>query len=359
MNMIKICRYFGINGDVLEIKKLNTGHINGTYKVSVEENGKVDLYIVQRINKYVFNDPKALMNNVISVTEFIKGKYRAASLDYNRKVLEFLTSESGEGCYEDEEENFYRAYRFVDNSKTYDLPDSNKLLENIGYALGNFHYLLSDLNAEILNETIPNFHNTRKRLDDLFEAEKQDPFGRAVKVREDLEAFKEVYSLAVSLGDMGLPLRTVHNDPKCNNVLFDSDTDETLAMIDLDTVMPGLAAHDFGDAVRSACNSCNEDEKDYSRVALDLVKFKCFTKGYLSKAGEFLTKEEKESLALGVFTLAVELSSRFLADYILGDKYFAKDYGMHNLVRARSQFALAKDILNKLPEMNEIIKEIC
>ncbi len=359
MNMIKICRYFRINGDVLNIKKLDTGHINGTYKVTVEEYGKEQLYIVQRINRYVFKDPVSLMNNVISVTEFIKNKYLAESLDPKRKVLEFMRSENGEGCYEDEEGNCYRAYRFVDNSKTYNLPDTNELLENIGFAIGNFHYMLSDLDATGLTETIPDFHNTKKRLNDLFEAEKADPYGRAQKVKEDLDEFRKVYDLAVSLNEMGLPLRTVHNDPKCNNVLFDNETNETLAVIDLDTVMPGLAAHDFGDAVRSACNSCNEDEKDYSKVMLDLGKFECFARGYLNKAGSFLTKEEKESLALGVFTLAVELSSRFLADYILGDKYFAKDYGTHNLVRARSQFALAKDIYQKLPEMNKIISSLC
>lgn len=358
MNFIKLCRFFGIDGDVGEIKKLNNGHINATYKLTVEENGGEQLYIVQRINKYVFKDPKMLMKNVTSVTEFIKEKYLSMSVDPDRKVLEFLKSENGESCYYDDD-NYYRCYKFVDRSVTYELPDSNELLENLGYAIGNFHYMLSDFNTKQLNETIPDFHNTEKRLSDLYAAVEKDPFGRAQKAMDDVLKFRKNESEILKLSSLDLPSRVVHNDPKCNNVLFDEQSNEILALIDLDTVMPGLAAHDFGDAVRSACNSCKEDEKDYSLVSLDLDKFKAFTKGYIKKAGSFLSEKEKNSLALGVYTLACELSARFLTDYILGDVYFAKDYGMHNLVRARSQLAFAEDVYKKLPEMNRIVSEIC
>ena len=357
MNASKLCSYFGVKGDIVSLKQIGNGHINGTYRLIVDDNGRETVYVVQRINHYVFSDPVRLMENVSRVTEHIRNRYISAGVSPERLVLEFMSSSDGSCCFIDNGE-YFRCYRFIDGSVTYELPDTPKLLEGIGGAFGNFHRLLSDFDSSTLYETIPDFHNTAKRLDALFEALEKDPYGRAAEIKSECAAYREEAELATSICRASLPIRVTHNDAKCNNVLFDEKSGEALAVIDLDTVMPGPVAHDFGDAVRSACNNREEDDPDYAAVALDVDKFKAFAKGYIAKAGDFLLKEERESLAVGVFVLAAELSARFMTDYINGDRYFAKNYGNHNMVRALSQLALAKDVKRKLPELEKIIKSI-
>jgi hypothetical protein len=221
--------------------------------------------------------------------------------------------------------------------------------------------MLRDFNAETLFDTIPNFHNTRKRLTDLFHSVIADECERVKQVKEELEYIVDNRNKAEILCNMldagEIPLRVTHNDTKCNNVLFDEVTFENLAVIDLDTVMPGLVAFDFGDSIRFIANTCKEDETDLSKVKLDLNKYRAFTKGFIETVGETLCQKEKETMVLGAVTMTVECGMRFLTDYIDGDKYFKTDYKEHNLDRARCQLALAKDMIMNLAKMQEIVDE--
>ena len=219
--------------------------------------------------------------------------------------------------------------------------------------------LLSDFPAAELYETIPNFHNTPKRLEALFADAEKDPLGRAAEAREELAYIASIREEAEKLTRMHeqgrLPIRVIHNDTKINNVLFDENTHEALAIVDLDTVMPGLVGHDFGDGIRFATNFVAEDCPDWQRAGCDLEKFRQFTEGFLSQVSGMLTIEERRSLALSVFAITVELASRFLDDYLMGDLYFNIHYPDHNLVRTRCQLAMAKDVHRKLPQMQAIV----
>ena len=220
---------------------------------------------------------------------------------------------------------------------------------------------MSDFDSSQLFETIPDFHNTRKRYEQLSDAVTADPVGRVAEVQEELRYLESVKELACRLTDLQmegkLPIRVTHNDTKINNVLFDPDTGEDLVVIDLDTVMPGLVGHDFGDAIRFAANKCEEDCPDASKAGVDLEIFQAFADGFLAETADTLTRAEIDTLALSCLTLTVELSTRFLADYILGDPYFKIKSPDHNLVRTRCQIALAKDMQKNLPLMEQMVRD--
>ncbi len=359
MTVENICRRFGIKGTLSEIITIKSGHINDTFKITFRDGEKDDIYIVQQINTFVFPDPFVMMDNILKVTSHIEKKLGDNS---ERGVLRFLKTQDGASCFYDDENKCWRAYRFIDNSVTYDLSDNLDVLKATGTAFGRFQNQLADFDASSITETLPDFHDTEKRLNKLFEDAAADPLGRAKDAEEELNFFREIFDSAVKLTKMHkeglIPARVTHNDTKCNNVLFDEDTHEPLAVIDLDTVMPGLALHDFGDAIRFAANAASEDEADFSKVALSIDKFRAFTEGFLNEVGNTLSPLEIENLVHGAFVITIELSSRFLDDYIMGDKYFKIDFPGHNLLRTRSQLALAKDILKKYDLLNEIVSEI-
>ncbi len=355
-----ICKNFGIEGNIVACDVIKSGNINDTLKVTVRCGGEEAAYIVQQINTYVFKDPVRMMDNISAVTSHIAGKLKAGS---ERKVLKFLKSKSSGGfCFFDNDNKCWRAYRFIDNSVTYNTCDDLVVLEQAGIAFGRFQRMLGDFAAETLFETIPDFHNTEKRMQTLFAHAEEDELQRVASVLGELDFFRENYDRAIKLTKMQkeglIPLRVTHNDTKCNNVLFDIETKDALAVIDLDTVMPGLALHDFGDAVRFSANTAEEDEPDLKKVSIDAKKFEAFAKGFLSRAGEVLTESEKENLVDSVIVMGLELASRFLDDYITGDKYFKTDYPGHNLVRTRSQIALVRDVIAKYDELNAIVKKL-
>ncbi len=358
MKIEKICEIFGIKGTMTECEAIKTGNINKTYKVTFDENGKKTDYIVQDINKFVFKNPDHIMKNIDAVTSHLADKFGDESGKY---VLDFLKTADGANYFTDDEDRFMRSYKFIPDSVTYDVFDDLKILQDAGMAFGRFQMQLADFDASTLYEIIPNFHNTASRYEALKKAAEKDEYGLKAEVKEELEFLFANEELATSLvkkqSEGIIPLRVTHNDTKCNNVLFDVNTGAPLAVIDLDTVMPGLTAHDFGDAVRFAANTAAEDEKDTSLVGLDLDKYRAFAKGFVSQVSAALTKAELETLYLGPIVMALELSSRFLADYLDGSKYFKCNYEKHNLVRARCQIALAKDMIAKIPETQAIIEE--
>ncbi len=360
--MKMLCKVFGVEGEYSSYVEITSGNINNTYKMTVDNNGRADEYIVQRVNTNIFKNAVGLMGNVKGVTRHIRKKMVEAGEDPSRMVLEFLESEPDKIYYIDSEDNFWRMYHFVDRSVTYNWTDDPKVLREAGLAFGRFQMQLADYDASTLCETIPNFHNTKVRMDTLFEHVKEDRVGRVAKVLPEIEYVRENYELGAKLTNMleagKLPLRVTHNDTKCNNVLFDEKTNNALSVIDLDTIMPGLSVHDFGDAIRFATNTVPEDEKDLSLVGCDLGLFRAFAEGFISQTASALTKEEIDNMALGAFTMTFELVVRFLDDYICGDTYFKIKSPEHNLERTRCQMALAKDMQKKLDKMNEIIASV-
>lgn len=362
MTVESVCRAFQIPGRYIRCVTLHTGNINCTFRVTFREEGKTQEYIVQKINLYVFKNPFEIMSNIDAVTEHIKMKIEQGThRNTDRFVLQFLKTPAGTNYFIGDDGNVWRAYRFIDNSITYDSSEDLTILENAGHAFGQFQKDLMDFDATRIYETIPDFHNTTKRLDTLFAHAREDPYHRVHEVQSELDYLQanrgRADHLMALVADGTIPYRVTHNDTKCNNVLFDKVSGEALAVIDLDTVMPGLIMYDFGDAVRFAANSAAEDESDTTLVSLDLQRYSAFTRGFVSSLGNHITQAELDNMALGAFAITLELASRFLDDYITGDKYFATRYPAHNLDRARCQIALAMDMDSKLDQMQAIVNE--
>ncbi len=357
-----ICASFDIGGKYASCVEVGTGNINNTYHVRYVRDGETKHYIVQRINKNVFTNPKKLMDNIVRVTEYVRANIIRMNLSTRRFVLRaFLTKKEGKPYFVDNFGNYWRVYRYIENSITYDACDDLGIIERSGVAFGRFQNCLDGFDAGTLYIPLKDFHNTPKRYEKFYKIIKKNPAKRVKEVKTEINELKEIEQEVSKIQgylDSGeLPLRVTHNDTKCNNVSFDKTTGDALAVLDLDTVMPGAVAYDFGDAIRFIANTCLEDDPDVDNVKLDLSKYEAFAKGFLSEVKDKLTPLEKETLNLGVLTMTVELAVRFLTDYIDGDKYFKTLYPGHNLDRARNQIALAKDILSKRDEMDEIIKK--
>ncbi len=358
-----VCDKFGLQGQYLCFKTINYGHINSTYQVYFLRDDEIKDYIVQRINTYVFKNPVEVMENIANITEYIRAKIKATGTTAKRLVLHYSTTEDGSYYFNDGKGGFWRCCRYIDDSMTFNIVDSPFVIEQAGKAFGEFQMCLADYPIETLHITIPHFHNTVMRYKNFRKSVEKDVAGRKAEVLDEIQEYLDFEKIATKMYKMQkkgqLPLRVTHNDTKTNNVLFDRSTLHHLSVIDLDTVMPGLVGFDFGDAIRYAGNTASEDETDLSKVKLDLGKYEAFTKGFVSKLGNTLTKEEKNTLALGAIAMTVECGLRFLTDYLDGDKYFKTDYEKHNLDRARCQLALAKDMLAHFSEMKKIVRKYC
>lgn len=349
----KVLKHYDLPGQMVQATKWGNGHINYTYRVALENGEEL---IVQKINSYVFKEPIKVMHNIKEINLHVEDKVSEGDC----AIISFLTAKSGEN-YVVLDGDYWRVCHFVKDSITYDFVENSKVLPSAGYAFGRFQAMLADLSLDTLHETIPDFHNTRKRLDSFFEVVAKDPLGRAKDIQKEISFFTEHKKLAGRLDEMleagKLPLRVTHNDTKYNNILMHKHTGEPLCVVDLDTVMPGLAMHDFGDAIRFAANTAAEDEPDLSKVGLNIEHYRAFTKGFMAACQGFLTEAEIETMALGAITITIELASRFLADHINGDKYFRIHRENHNLDRARCQIKLAQDMLAKYDEMCAIVRE--
>ena len=301
------------------------------------------------------------MNNIVGVTEHIRSKIKEAGGDAERGVLTVISAKDGKYFYVDSENTYWRVYKFIDKSHTQNKVENPQVLYNAGVGFGNFQKQLSDYPMEKLVETIPDFHNTPARFAQLMDAVTKDCAGRAGKCREEIQFFvdreKEMSILTDLKAEGKMPVRVTHNDTKFNNILLDDETDEALSVIDLDTVMPGLVTDDFGDAIRFAANTADEDETDLSKVEVSLELFEAFTKGFLTALDGRLTKTEMEHLAWGAKIITMEIGIRFLADYINGDVYFKIHKEGHNLDRSRCQIKLAKSIEEKFDELNKIVEK--
>lgn len=362
-NLIEIIKAFPEFGKYIGYKPVSEGHINDTYIVEYEmEDGSVSRYLLQRINVNVFKKPIELMENVCGVTSFLREKIKANGGDSTRETLTVYSAKDGKNYYMAEDGGCWRVYNFVDNTFTINEITSSDDFRNAALAFGNFQNLLADYPIDTLHETIPNFHNTPSRFNDLKIAVEKNASGRKDNAVPEIEfAFareKDCSVITDLLGTDKIPLRVTHNDTKLNNVLFDKETQKGLCVVDLDTVMPGSALYDFGDSIRFGANTAAEDEKDLSKVTLSLDYFKAYVDGYLEAAGESLTEEEIDLLPFSAKLLTFECGMRFLGDYINGDVYFKIEYPEHNLIRARTQFKLVEDIEAKFDEMKAIVDEI-
>jgi len=357
-NFINIIANFNTEGDDFEISNFGSGHINDTYLVK-SKTGSHPGYLLQKINSFVFKNIDGLMNNMIHVVNHLKQKVSLAGGNPDKEVLTLIPTKTGAYYNKDDDGNYWRMTCFLKDTKSYDLVTTKQQAHQGGVAFGRFQYLLSDLDPKVLIDTIPDFLNIEKRLEDFNNAIKKDAVGRLQKVKTEVD-YLNSWAVAMNeipkMGRVGiLPVRITHNDTKFNNILLDQDNN-IQCVIDLDTVMPGYVAFDFGDAIRSIINTAVEDEADLSLIQLNIPLFAEFTKGYLSQTKTFLTDAELKSLIMGVLLLPYMQSIRFLTDYLEGDTYYKTHFAEHNLQRTHAQMQLFKMLELNRKELDSIVQ---
>ncbi len=355
-----IYKKFPVPGDFLSCEPYGEGHINETFLLLTKEGNKINKYIIQRINSKLFTDVPALMRNIAGVTEFFRKKIIERGGDPDRETLTVVKTLTNENYYFDGS-NYFRVYIFIDNATAYQVVEKPVHFYESAVAFGNFANVLAEFDASTLYEPLPNFHNTVVRFKNFKKAIEENKSGRLSSVMPEVEYALSLEHLTNKIVDGikdGLiPLKVTHNDTKLNNVLIDNKTDKAVAVIDLDTIMPGSIVYDFGDSIRFGCNPAAEDERDLSKVNFDINLFETYVKGYLFALGSSVCKAEAENLALGAVLMTYECGIRFLSDHLDGDVYFKIRRENHNLDRARTQFKLVKDMLKCFDEMNAIVKK--
>ena len=349
---------FDFGGPVLcDAHHYGEGHINDTFVVWREDHSK--RFILQRINTDTFTDPVGLMENVCGVTRHLRAKILAEGGDPIRETLNVIPTLTGGSCYLDADGGAWRAYDFVEDTICLQRVGSEADFRTVAETLGKFQNQLADYPASTLHETIARFHDTPNRYANFEKALAADALGRAKNIAPEIEFIhareKDCHVLLDQLAAGEIPLRVTHNDTKINNVLIDAATGKGICVIDLDTVMPGLSAYDFGDSIRTGANDCAEDESDQSKVHFDLHLYEVFAKGYLSTAGASMSMAEKKSLAWGARLMTLECGIRFLTDYLDGDHYFHVSHPRQNLDRARTQLKLVKDMEEQFDAMGAVV----
>ena len=370
--LTSICRLFRIDGDILVYRWIPAGHINTAYYVAVYNGKEVTQLLVQKINTYVFREPVGMMRNIERITEYIRSsertmeKRRRLHFRHTAERKNYLVLKNGVPAgddvdFQDESVEFWRVYNYIECSTSFETAGGDpEVLRMSGKAFGRFNKQLKDFDAAQLMESIPHFHDTVYRMYSFFDIVEKDPKGRAAQAAREIAGIRENRDFAGTLcrqieaGE--LPIRVTHNDTKTNNILFDKDTLDPLVIIDLDTCMPGLACYDFGDTVRFAACTAEEDQPEGMR--LDLRLFRAYAEGYLSEMKDVLTPAEVESLSTGAAVITLELASRFLGDYLAGDRYFRIEYPEQNLRRAQAQLALFQDMMRHMDDMRQIIREM-
>ena len=352
---------FAIYGDFISGAPYGSGHINDTYRVVINQGGTEMHYIYQRINHLIFKNPPALMENIERVTEHIYKKL-AASSNKTRETLVVIKTHDGQAYCTDQDGNYWRAYIFIEDATTYDVVETTEQAFKTAQAFGEFQKILVDIPGGRLNETIPAFHDTPKRIEALKAAITADCMERVKDVQAEIDFVlqrQEEAALLIKLNAAGkIPERITHNDTKLNNVMIDDNSGEGICVIDLDTVMPGLVHYDFGDMVRTTTSPAAEDEQDLSKVTMRFEMFEALLRGYIESAGDFLNPTELEYLPFSGKLITLEIGVRFLTDYLQGDIYFKTHRDGHNLDRCRTQFKLVESIESQMDKMVELLNEI-
>lgn len=355
----EIASAFQCSGTYIGEQAYGSGHINDTYKVFYQDDGKEVHYIRQRINSHVFKDIPSLMDNIGQVTRHYRSKLQTAGVeDLDRRVLTLIPTKDGVDYYQDSEGGFWRTYVFVEDAVGIDVIENTHQAYEAAKAFGEFQYHLADLPGR-LHETIPDFHNTRSRFDTLVGAIETDEFNRSSSVKKEIEFAmsreKLVDAVSPLIASGELPERVTHNDTKLNNVLIDTTTGKGACVIDLDTVMPGSVLYDFGDMVRSSTTSVPEDEPDVTKISMDIDYFEALVNGYLESASGFLVPKELELLALSGSLITFETGLRFLTDYLSGDIYFKTKRDGQNMDRCRKQFTMVQSMEQQSEAMQSVI----
>lgn len=348
---------FDLRGRFLDATPYGNGHINDTYAATFDRDGTRARFIIQRINHNVFRNPPALMDNIQRVTAHLKSR-AAGEPERNQRFLAVIPTRDGGPFYQDARGNYWRVYNFIEKARTYETVQSPRQAFEAAGAFGRFQRLLADLPAPRLHDTIPDFHHTPKRFEALETTIETDSVNRAGLAKPEIEFASNRKEICRLLLDANLPERVTHNDTKLNNVMLDDATGQGVCVIDLDTVMPGLAPYDFGDMVRTTTSPAREDERDLSKVTLQFPMFEALARGYLASAAEFLTSREKALLVFSAKLITFEIGIRFLADFLAGDRYFKVHRDGHNLDRCRTQFKLVESIERQEEQMNQLLEKL-
>ncbi|MCF7668448.1 MAG: aminoglycoside phosphotransferase family protein [Verrucomicrobia bacterium] len=358
-----ISRHFDIYGEILHAEPCKIGHINETYSATYSQGGAVIRYVHQKINQSVFKDPPAVMDNILRVTRHLRAKLTNSTFnDITRRTLTVIPAIDGNPYFQDDENDYWRTYIFLEGVQTFEAVQSPKQAFQAGKAFGEFQQMLSDLPGKRLNETIPDFHNSRKRFNTFAKAVQNDKCNRARYAKKEIDfalANEPLVDVLLDAHKKGkIPERITHNDTKFNNVMLDMESGRQMCVIDLDTVMPGLIHYDFGDMVRTTTSPTVEDEIDLSKVHMDMKMFEALARGYTEAANGFITKQEKALLAFAGKLITFTIGLRFLADYLNGDIYFRVHRPGHNLDRCRTQFKLVESIARQEDKMRKFIDSL-
>lgn len=350
---------FRFEGMLVEERPYGSGHINDTFllRFQIADMGSIRV-ILQRMNSEIFQNPEQLMENILGVTSYLRERIIENGGDPDRETLNVIKAVDGKPFYIDSKGNYWRAYKFIEGATSYDKVEKPEDFYESAVSFGNFQRLLADYPAETLHETIKGFHDTKARFQVFKETVKRDVMGRAEGVKKEIQFVLDHEDLADIFSDMQakgeIPLRVTHNDTKLNNIMIDDKTRRGICVIDLDTVMPGLAMNDFGDSIRFGASTAAEDETDLDKVSCDMGLFELYTKGFVEGCGGKLTKREIELMPVGAKVMTFECGMRFLTDYLDGDNYFKIHREGHNLDRCRTQFKLVQDMEEKWETMQNI-----
>lgn len=358
-----ISKKFQIYGELQYSEVCKVGHINETYIALYDQAGRTVRYLLQTINTEVFKNPDHVMENMTRITKHIRDSLRRDKyLDVTRRTLTIVPTRENTPYFRDSDGRCWRTFFFIENAKTYDSVQNVAQAEQAGLAFGEFQSRLVDLGGDRLHETIPDFHNTVKRLDALRKAVEKDSHNRVAEAKKEINFIEKRAEMAdvilKGLADGTIPERITHNDTKFNNVMLDTNTQKAMCVVDLDTVMPGSVLYDFGDMVRTTTSSTLEDELDLGRVRCQKEMFKALAKGYLTSTRSFLTEKEKELLTFAGRLVTYTIAIRFLTDFLSGDTYFRVHRPGHNLDRCRTQLKLIESIEKQEKEFKKIIAEL-
>lgn len=355
----RICSKFALYGDFLVAVPFGGGHVNDTFQLTFDQGGVRLHYVLQRINRNVFRKPEQVMENMDRVTRHLLAKIHAERVETRKRTIRLLRTFANQPCVTDERGDVWRAYIFVENARAYDVLETPEQAFKVAQAFGEFQCNLVDLPGPRLHETIPDFHNTPKRLEALRQAIRRDPVGRERRVRREIDFIMkradETEHLLKLQAEGAIPERITHNDTKVNNILIDDLTGDGICVIDLDTVMPGLSLYDFGDMVRAGTSPAEEDEVDLAKVGMRFEMYEALYRGFLSSAGSFLTEAERENLPFSGKLITFEIAIRFLTDYLEGDVYFKVKRPEHNLERCRNQLRMVESIEEQSKRMKDLL----
>jgi hypothetical protein len=354
-----ILEKFRTEGTFLSASRIGSGHINDSYLVTTTPASASD-YVLQRINHSIFKNVPGLMANILHVTRHLEKKLAHDSL-HPFHALRLIPTLDGDFFHTDDSGNCWRLYNHIPGSRSFDIVENTELAFEGGKAFGLFQRLNADVAIDSLVETIPGFHNIAMRIAAFREAAGNDHAGRAGSVAEEIafvEQRADEMHRILRMGEAGLiPVRVTHNDTKFNNILFDAEN-HAICIVDLDTVMPGYSLYDFGDAIRTGANTAAEDERDLSKVAVNLSLFEAYARGYLSECGKSLVSAEIENLVHSANFMTYLIGVRFLTDYLNGDTYYRIHRPDHNLERARVQFTLLKSMEDNFEAMEKAVKKL-